>query len=207
MAGYTSFLDALGTNGEGGAPSGPNDTYNSPQFAQRLADGIRQFLSTPGAVMQPNPYPAGSEEAAFYDQHRQAAMAQWAPGMAASMIGGGTPFAEAGALGAAGGRLRNQWTGQFRKEGESPLPGNAYRSVNTQAQPVAANSQSITSRMQAPTAADPALVESNLARMGNPMEQQAWARLQAGADQPQPNISPWDVDYYKQLMPIDVVGR
>lgn len=206
MAGYTSFLDALGTNGEGGAPSGPNDPYNSPQLAQRLADGIRQFLSTPGAVMQPNPYPAGSEEAAFYDQHRQAAMAQWAPGMAASMIGGGTPFAEAGALGAAGGRLRNQFTGQFRREGESPLPGNAYRSVNTQAKPVAANSAEVISRMQAPAPVDPALLRQSLDRMDNsfmPPAEQPTTQL-AG---PQQRISPWDVDYYKQLMPIDVFGR
>lgn len=86
--------------GEGGAPTSPNDPYNRPGFLQ----GLAQHAMTPGAAMQPNPYPPGSEEAIWYDQHRQSTMDQWGPAQAASMIGGGSPFAQAGALGAAGGR-------------------------------------------------------------------------------------------------------
>jgi hypothetical protein len=54
-----------------------------------IASGLMQQAATPGAVMQPNPYPAGSEEATWYDQNRQDTMAQWAPGMALNTMGTG----------------------------------------------------------------------------------------------------------------------
>jgi hypothetical protein len=54
-----------------------------------IAGGLMQQAATPGAVMQPNPYPAGSEEATWYDQNRQDTMAQWAPGMALNTMGTG----------------------------------------------------------------------------------------------------------------------
>jgi hypothetical protein len=144
-------------------------------YLENAGRGVGQMLATPGAAAQPNPYPQGSEEAAWYDNNRQGAMNQWGPQMALSMLGAGGPMAEAGALGAGGGRLRNQFTGAFRKEGETPLPGNPYRSVNTQAKPVAANSAEAQARYgfpggQAPV--DPALLEANLARLDNPMAQQ-----------------------------------
>lgn len=62
---------------------------------------------------------------------------------------------------------RNQWTGQFRKEGETPLPGNPYRAVNTQAKPVAKNSADVVSKMQTPDAPDASFLQQNLSKLGN----------------------------------------
>lgn len=90
--------------GEGGAPSGPDDPLNAPGLLQNFGSGLLQQFTTPGAAMQPNPYPQGSEEATWYDQNRQDTMNQWAPGMALNMVGTGAQFAEPGALGIAGGR-------------------------------------------------------------------------------------------------------
>jgi hypothetical protein len=47
------------------------------------------MVETPGALMKPNPYPPGSEEAAFYDATKTATAAEWSPGMALNMMGGG----------------------------------------------------------------------------------------------------------------------
>ena len=43
----------------------------------------------PGQMMKPNPYPPGSEEAAFYDASKIAKAVEWAPEMSLNMMGGG----------------------------------------------------------------------------------------------------------------------
>jgi hypothetical protein len=100
-----------------GAPlmgSGPQVSTGMP-WANRAADigsravgnvvqGQTQLVTAPGAIAQPNPYPPGSEEAAWYDQDRQSKIAHLAPAAAYALITGGMGGAEAGALGMAGGR-------------------------------------------------------------------------------------------------------
>lgn len=157
-------------NGEGGAPMGPNDPFNRP------GTNIL-FNAANGIVTLPQRAIEGAQQD-FYHRGEPGYESQ-AVGPAletAMMLAGRAPFSEAGSVGVGGGRLRNQWTGQFRREGETPLPGNPYRSVNTQAQPVAVNSAEAQAHYgfpggQAPI--DPALLEANLARLDNPMVQQA----------------------------------
>ena len=67
--------------------------------------GATNLVATPGLIMQPNPYPPGSEEAVWYDIQREQLINQAAPAMAFAMLGAGAPIAESGALGALGGRL------------------------------------------------------------------------------------------------------
>lgn len=76
------------------------------KIVRGLAQGLVNNVKTPGAVMRPNPYPAGSEEAVWYDQNRADTMANWAPRTAMGMVGDGAPMAEGGALGSGGGWLR-----------------------------------------------------------------------------------------------------
>lgn len=59
------------------------------RYVKGLMDSTAQMVQAPGATMQPNPYPPGSEEAAWYDQNRADTMAQWAPAMALNTIGTG----------------------------------------------------------------------------------------------------------------------
>ena len=70
-----------------------------------LLAGLKQQVATPGALMQPNPYPPGSEEASWYDQQKAETAAQWGPEMALNTIGTGAGFAKPGAVGIAGGKL------------------------------------------------------------------------------------------------------
>jgi hypothetical protein len=46
-------------------------------------------VMVPGQMMKPNPYPPGSEEAAFYDASKISKGLDWAPEMALNMMGGG----------------------------------------------------------------------------------------------------------------------
>lgn len=183
MASLTSFYDALADAlkqkaggvpeqdfmsalGGGGAPTGPNDPFNRPgtNILFNAANGV---LSLPQRAIE------GAQQD-FYHRGEPGYESQAAgPALETAMLlAGRAPFSEAGSVGVGGGRLRNQWTGQFRREGETPLPGNPYRSVNTQAKPVAVNSAEAQARYgfpggQAPV--DQALLEANLARMDNPM--------------------------------------
>ena len=56
---------------------------------QGMMGGIADQVKVPGQMMAPNPYPPGSEEADFYDASKTAGAADWAPGMALNMMGGG----------------------------------------------------------------------------------------------------------------------
>jgi hypothetical protein len=75
---------------------GPQVSQGAP-WANRLFDrlpaavmgGLARTVETPGAMMTPNPYPPGSEEAAFYDATKTATAAEWAPGMALNTTGTG----------------------------------------------------------------------------------------------------------------------
>jgi hypothetical protein len=67
--------------------------------------GAVNLVATPGAIMQLNPYPPGSEEASWYDDQREQLINKAAPAMAFAMLGAGAPMAESGAVGALGGKL------------------------------------------------------------------------------------------------------
>jgi hypothetical protein len=96
--------------GDGGqfSPSVPW-ANKAADIASKLAGnafrGATNLVATPGAIMQPNPYPAGSEEAFWYDDQREQLINKAAPAMAFAMMGAGTPMAESGAVGALGGKL------------------------------------------------------------------------------------------------------
>jgi hypothetical protein len=81
-----SDYDPYGVPQEGPDPEASNRAW---KILSGIAGGLKQQVATPGAVMQPNPYPAGSEEAAWYDANRQETMANWAPGMAMNTMGTG----------------------------------------------------------------------------------------------------------------------
>ena len=71
----------------------PLDQGTNVGWANRLGEGLMggvlRMLETPGAMMKPNPYPPGSEEAAFFDAGKKSAMVDWAPGMALNTMGAG----------------------------------------------------------------------------------------------------------------------
>lgn len=69
-----------------------------------IAGGI-QHASTPGALMQPNPYPDNSEEANWYNDQRDKIATQWGPQQALNSLSPGMAMAEPGAAGILGGRL------------------------------------------------------------------------------------------------------
>lgn len=197
----------------GGQPRGPDAQGNLPQVSL-TSDPVSMSLQNLASIPQRAIEGAGQD---FANRGQPGYESQAAgPAFEAAMaMAGRAPFSEAGSVGVGGGRApivgkfgplviaedtgpsaavgrpRNQFTGAFRREGESPLPGNPYRSVNTQAQPVAANSAAAVNRMQAPAAADPALMQQNLARMDNPMSQQM---------QPPPAANPADVAQWRQVL-------
>lgn len=181
--------------GEGGAPQGANDPLNRPGYMQHVAQGLGQAVATPGAVMQQNPYPPGSEAAIMYDDQRQGAMSRWAPGMALSMLGAGAPMAEAGALGAAGGGLRNKFTGAFKAaDAGTDLPKNQMYTNKTRAEAIAENSANARApgapELVQNTPVDPALVRANLDRMENPI----------GAEAARPQTMAERVDRWKAIL-------
>jgi hypothetical protein len=96
--------------GDGGQfSSGVPWTNKAADIASKFAgntfrDAIN-LVATPGAIMQPNPYPPGSEEASWYDDQRQQLINNAAPALAFAMLGAGAPMAESGAAGALGGKL------------------------------------------------------------------------------------------------------
>lgn len=91
-AGGKSLLDV----GEALIPSGPQVSAGVP-WANNLAEklpgamweGVKHAVSVPGVVMQPNPYPEGSESWYWYEDQRSKAMTDWAPGMALNTMGTG----------------------------------------------------------------------------------------------------------------------
>src|SRR5262245_13942402 len=54
-----------------------------------LYEGAKETVKVPGQMMAPNPYPAGSEEAAFYDASKTQKATEWAPEMATNVMGTG----------------------------------------------------------------------------------------------------------------------
>ena len=112
-----------------GDPYIPEFAEPVARFGSHLAQGFVEQRATPGAVMQPNPYPTGSEEAAWYDNNRQDTINNWAPGMALGMIGTGAPMAQGGAAGIAGGKLQMRagegvnWDRATVSRGELPIYG------------------------------------------------------------------------------------
>lgn len=161
-----------------GDPMTPEQTRKLGSMLQGMASQAAQMVTTPGAVMTPNPHQPGTEEHAYFENTRRQAMQDWAPGMAMSMVGAGAPMAEAGALGAAGGALRNKFTGAFKgAEAGSDLPRNQMYTNKARAQAIAENSANAKQPgfpdlvQNAPI--DPALVAQNLSKFENPMTAQA----------------------------------
>jgi hypothetical protein len=77
------------------------------QGAKAIGKGLWDTATLPARQMQPNPYPAGTEEAQWYADNNSRQAYNWGPEMALNMIGVGGPAAMAGAtpkgaLGAAG---------------------------------------------------------------------------------------------------------
>ena len=70
-----------------------------------MLGGMLKAAATPGALMKPNPYPPGSEEAAWYDRNNGEVAQHWGPEMAMNLVGTGTPFSMSGSAGIFGGRL------------------------------------------------------------------------------------------------------
>jgi hypothetical protein len=96
--------------GDGGQfSSGMPWVNKAADIASKLAGntfrGAINLVATPGAIMQPNPYPPGSEEAFWYDDQRQQLINKAAPATAFAMLGVGAPMAESEAVGALGGKL------------------------------------------------------------------------------------------------------
>jgi hypothetical protein len=58
------------------------------KLAGNAFHGAINLAATPGAIMQPNPYPPGSEEAFWYDDQREQLINKAAPAMAFTMMGG-----------------------------------------------------------------------------------------------------------------------
>ena len=54
-----------------------------------VVGGVAETVKVPGQMMTPNPYPPGSEEAAFFDASKTAKAADWAPEMALNTMGTG----------------------------------------------------------------------------------------------------------------------
>lgn len=75
------------------------------RYVGSVVPGAVEAISTPGALMKPNPYPAGSEEAAWYDDQRDKTATQWGPPMALNTMGIGIHGAQPGSAGIFGGRL------------------------------------------------------------------------------------------------------
>ncbi len=57
------------------------------KYPGHAAEGLANLTSVPGRSMQPNPYPAGSEEAGLYDIQRENMMTEAAPAAALAMVG------------------------------------------------------------------------------------------------------------------------
>jgi hypothetical protein len=67
--------------------TGP-ETFANPAVVGLLA-GAGRAAMVPGQIMQPNPYPAGSEEWEAYNRFSQAGQSDWANRQAIGMLGGG----------------------------------------------------------------------------------------------------------------------
>jgi hypothetical protein len=93
-------------------PISPYTQEAAGRGAQAVGEGMVNWAATPGAQLQPNPYPPGSEEAQWYEDQRSAQASQWGPETAMMMVGGGGPGAEAGAaLGSGIARDPRLWHG------------------------------------------------------------------------------------------------
>jgi len=82
---------------------GANSPIRDPIVSSAL--GIGSMVAGPGQLMQPNPYPAGSEGNAWFEDQRDKGMKDWSAGTALNLAGIGSPFAPTGAAGIFGGRL------------------------------------------------------------------------------------------------------
>lgn len=95
--------------GDGGqfSPGVPWANKAADIASKLVGNGFRgaiNLAATPGAIMQPNPYPLGSEEAFWYEDQRRQLINKAGPAMAFAMLGAGAPIAESGAVGALGGK-------------------------------------------------------------------------------------------------------
>ena len=106
-----------------GVPSANKAADIASKFVGNSIHGAISLVATPGAIMKPNPYPPGSEEAFWYDDQRQKLINKAAPAMAFAMLGAGAPMAESGAVGALGGKPPRLGTTEGSKLLPEELPG------------------------------------------------------------------------------------
>jgi hypothetical protein len=76
-----------------GEPTDSYDPFAAEKFANPTVKGLigstAQMVATPGKLAQPNPYPAGSEQADYYDMLAKKTADEWARGMAMNTMGTG----------------------------------------------------------------------------------------------------------------------
>jgi len=100
-----------------GAPWANKAADIASRLVGNAIHGAINLVATPGAIMQPNPYPPGSEEAYWYDDQREQLINKAAPAMALMMMGAGAPMATRGAAGALGGKpFLEELAGQTRSQ-------------------------------------------------------------------------------------------
>jgi hypothetical protein len=75
------------------------------RMAAPVAKGVADLVTTPARQMQPNPYPAGSEEASWYADNNARQAYGWGPEMALNMLGVGGSSAMLGATPRAAGEV------------------------------------------------------------------------------------------------------
>ena len=106
-------------------PNMPPEAYADPRLQKVFTgtvQGAVEQKALPGAAMQPNPYPEGSEEAAWYDNDRQDKIAAWGPGMAMAQMGTGLVVPAKGSGPAFGSGLIN-WDRETVSHGNLPIYG------------------------------------------------------------------------------------
>lgn len=64
------------------------ETFANPAV-KGMIQGIAHLVTAPGNLMAQNPYPAGSEEASWYEDQRNKGMGDWAAGAALATMGTG----------------------------------------------------------------------------------------------------------------------
>ena len=123
-AGYPTYDSSYGPSIINAVRGMFNPSFDEDKrIVSGIYDAAKDALLAPGRLMQPNPYPPGSEEAFWYEDQRQKAMIPAAANIATLLAGFGLPMAESGAVGALGGRgVAGSAARQAISEAEATLP-------------------------------------------------------------------------------------
>ena len=126
-----------------GAPWANKAADIASKFVGNAFRGAINLAAAPGVIMQPNPYPPGSEEAFWYEDQRQQLINKAGPAMAFAMLGVGAPMVESGAVGALGGKLSRFGT----TESPKMLPEELAVQTRTQIPDLAVNMRPVPGAM------------------------------------------------------------